>query len=211
MPVLAHMAGALYAIALAGILPDRIASILSVAGAVPMVKSWQFTGMSMGHRIAGLTARHAPVALPLLIGGGIRILRQSREDVMLQLYLRDARHDSELVRDPEFLALMIKRFRFVTCQGHPAFATDVILVSSDWSALMSNVTCPLTLVHGVHDRVVLIDGVREFADKYESKLVVSDRSGQLILLADPALVFDALDCLISGDNTAADCERASSR
>lgn len=192
-----HMAGTLYAIVIAGRFPQRVKSILSVAGAVPMAHHWQFSGMSTGHRIAGLTARHAPLALPLLADGGIRLLRLSREDLLLDLLFRDAPHDRELARNEEIAKLIFDRFHFVTRQGHQAFLTDVLLVSGDWSPLMRDVACPLVILHGEHDRTVLVEGVRDFVGRHSNcTLHVSPNSGQLLLLNETDLVLDRLQHLL---------------
>lgn len=197
LPVVGHMAGTLYGVSLAARHPDRVSSLLSVAGAVPMVHRWQFDGMSKGHRIAGLTARHAPMLVPILARGGIQLIRRGEQAKMMRLLYRDAAKDLEIAEMPEISELIFDRFDFVTQQGHQAFHTDLVQVSSDWSHLMEQVRCPLSIVHGVHDQVVLIDGVRQFAARYSRyDLNVSEKSGQLILSNEPDLVLDRLEQLI---------------
>ena len=192
--VLGHMAGTLYAIAAARHLPGRINSILSVSGAVPMVGRWQFTTMSKGHRIAGLTARYAPSALPLLVNAGIRLLRNNRSDRLIDLFFHDSPHDRALASDPEIEDLFRQRFEFVTRQGATAFLTDVELVSSDWSHLAEGLECPLTLLHGEDDRIVLLDGVKRFAaTRSGTALHVVPDCGQLVLFREIDRVFDLLE------------------
>lgn len=197
IPVFGHMAGTLYGVSFAAQYPDRVSSLLSVAGAVPMVHRWQFEGMSTGHRIAGLTARHAPMLVPILARGGIQLIRRGEQKKMLRLLFRDAPKDLEVAEKPEIGELIFDRFDFVTRQGHQAFHTDLVHVSSDWSGLMEQVRCPLSIVHGVHDQVVLIDGVRQFAARHaQCDLSVSEKSGQLILSNEPDLVLDRLEQLV---------------
>ncbi len=197
LPVFGHMAGTLYAVSLAARHPERVSSILSVAGAVPMVHRWQFDGMSKGHRIAGLTARHAPMLVPILTRGGIQLIRRGEQAKMMRLLYRDAAIDLEAAEKPEISELIFDRFEFVTRQGHQAFQSDLVQVSSDWSHLMEQVRCPLSIVHGVHDQAVLIEGVRQFAARHaQCDLNVSENSGQLILSNEPDLVLDRLEQLI---------------
>lgn len=197
VPVLGHMGGTLYAVVLAGGHKDRFTSILSVAGAVPMVHRWQFTGMSMGHRISGLTARHAPALLPVLISGGIRLIRGGNQEKMLTLAYRDAPHDLSAADDAETRELIYERFRFMTQQGIHAFKTDIVPLSSDWSQRMDDVDCPLRIVHGALDKVVLVDGVRQFANTNDTiELVVQPDAGQLILSSHPDQVLDQLELMM---------------
>lgn len=193
LPVIGHMAGALYAYHLAIHHPERVSRIVSVAGAVPMVQPWQFDGMSKGHRIAGLTARHTPSLLRLLTRGGIAMLRNNREDFMLRLAFHDSAIDLAHAQSEEMRALVFDRFRFLTEQGHKAFEVDIKLVSDDWASLATKIKKPVALVHGAHDRVVLPKGVQIFARQIDAPLILCPNSGQLVWSRNPRLAFDMLD------------------
>lgn len=198
-----HMAGALYAHGLAARYPDRAAAVLSVAGAVPMQFGWQFTKMSQGHRISGRTARYAPRVLPLLIRGGIQLIRRKREDDLLRLYFRDSPEDRALINTPELRALMLERFEFVTRQGHRAFLTDILQISQDWRALAEQVTCETLLLHGSRDHVVVVDGAKAFADAApHRRLEVLHECGQLLLTEAPERVVDMIGALVDRTSTA---------
>jgi pimeloyl-ACP methyl ester carboxylesterase/DNA-binding CsgD family transcriptional regulator len=210
-PVIGHMAGALYAYHLAARHPQRVSRIVSVAGAIPMTEPWQFEHMSTGHRIAGLTARRAPAILPVLVRGGIQLLRHGREAKMLELMFRDSPVDAAFAREPEVRALMLDRFRFVTAQGHRAFEIDVRLVAADWSAFAKTIRLPVGIVHGRHDRVVLIAGVDAFARRAGMPLWVDEEAGQLVWTHRPELVFDMLDYLATATAEAATTEGQADR
>ncbi len=195
LPVIGHMAGAFYAYRLAIDHPEKVSHIVSVAGAVPMAESWQFEGMSKGHRIAGLTARRAPSLLRLLTRGGIAFLQSNREDYLLKLAFHDSSFDLAFAETEEMRALVLDRFRFMTAQGHQAFEVDLKLVSSDWSHLIKQIAKPVALVHGAHDRVVLSKGVEIFARQIAAPLRMCPSSGQLVWSTSPHLAFDMLDAL----------------
>ena len=189
--ILGHMAGTSYGVAFAANNPERVSSITSVAGALPMVDRWQFTAMSKGHRIAGLTARYMPSALPLLIRGGIRLVLGAQEERMLDLLFHDAHVDRELAKDPDIAKLIFDRFHFVVRQGPQAFQTDIKVVSSDWSDRSMKIECPLTLVHGEQDQVVLFRAAEEWATKLPNcTLLGSANSGQLVLFNEVDLILD---------------------
>ncbi len=198
LPVFGHMAGTLYGVVLAGRYKDRVTSIFSVAGAVPMVHRWQFSGMSMGHRISGLTARHAPALLPVLISGGIRLIRDGKQDQMLKLAFKDSPHDLSMADDPELRELIYERYRNVTNQGIHAFKTDIVQVSSDWSHRMEGVDCPIRIYHGALEKVVLPKGVQLFADSHDNvALFIQPDAGQLILSSHPTQMLDHLEAVMA--------------
>ncbi len=193
LTVVGHMAGALYAFALAAIYPRRICSIVTIAGAVPMVSNNQFKNMTPIQRLGGMTARHAPHLFSIFIRGGIALVRRGREDILLQSAYKNAPVDMEVARKPAMRTMLYRRYHFLTDQGPYAFQNDAMQISRDWSYLVTRVKCPLTLVHGRHDQVIHIESVVKFARKTGAKLVISPDSGQLVLASDPDLVLDAIE------------------
>lgn len=198
LPVMGHMAGALYAYMLAIRYPERISQVLSVAGAVPMAYSWQIAGMSRGHRISALTSRQAPWLMPVLIRGGIQLLRTRREERMLDLYFSGSAVDKAEACKPEIRSMMLERFQFMTRQGHGAFHRDIVEVSRDWRDLAAQIPCPVAQIHGRHDSVVHAPGVLAFVDSFpEISLHIEEDAGQLLLTHKPEVVMDwALDQLL---------------
>ncbi|MEL6734735.1 MAG: alpha/beta fold hydrolase, partial [Pseudomonadota bacterium] len=180
--VCGHMAGTVYGFEFGNRYPDRTIGLVSVAGAVPMTKHWQFSEMSKGHRVSGLTARHSPKLLNMITRGAIRVLKSGREDFMLNLFLRDSLADRLLAQRDVFREILLKRFRFITAQGEAAFVNDIQLVSNDWADRVTNFQMPVTFVHGEEDRVVLFRGVESFASQFDrSKIVPISGAGQLLL------------------------------
>ncbi|MEP0519638.1 MAG: alpha/beta fold hydrolase [Hyphomicrobiales bacterium] len=179
-----HMAGTVYGFEFAKRYPDRVIGLVSVAGAVPMIEHWQFSGMSKGHRIAGLTARHSPKLLSMLTRGAIRLLQTGREKFMLNLFLHDSPKDRALAERSELRNILFKRFHFITGQGETAFVHDIKLVSGDWSKRVGDFKMPVSFVHGTEDHVVLIKGVERFASCFENtKFIAAKSAGQLLLFS----------------------------
>lgn len=177
-----HMAGTVYGFEFARRYPDRAIGLVSVAGAVPMIEHWQFSGMSKGHRISGLTARHSPKLLSMLTRGAIRLLQTGREKFMLNLYLHDSPADRALAERSELRNILFKRFHFITGQGETAFVHDIKLVSEDWSKRVGDFNMPVSFIHGTEDQVVLVKGVERFASCFENtKLITVKNAGQLLL------------------------------
>lgn len=177
-----HMAGTVYGFEFAKRYPDRAIGLVSVAGAVPMIEHWQFSGMSKGHRISGLTARHSPKLLSMLTRGAIRLLQTGREKFMLNLFLHDSPADRALADRSELRNILFKRFHFITGQGETAFVHDIKLVSEDWSKRVGDFNMPVSFIHGTEDQVVLVKGVERFASCFENtKLITAKNAGQLLL------------------------------
>ncbi len=197
LPVIGHMAGSLYAVVLAATLGKRISGILNIAGGVPILSNRQFTAMAPRQRLIALTASHTPHLLPMFLKAGIALIRNGGENAFLNALYKGSPVDHALARQPEIRAILNEGYNFAIAQGFRAFQIDAMQVTRDWSERMEQVTCPVILVHGVHDPVVRIGSVRDFARRCKKcTLVESADSGQLVLARDPALVFDQLQKLV---------------
>jgi pimeloyl-ACP methyl ester carboxylesterase/DNA-binding CsgD family transcriptional regulator len=196
MPVIGHMAGSLNAIAIAAKLGPRISGVLNIAGGVPILSKEQFSVMAPRQRLIALTACHAPHLLPMFLKAGIALIRNGGENAFLNALYKGSPVDYAVARQPEIRVILNEGYNFAIAQGFRAFQIDAMQVTGDWSEWMEQVSCPVILVHGVHDPVVRIDSVREFARRYNNcTLVESTVSGQLVLSSEPALVLDQLQKL----------------
>ena len=203
LPVIGHMAGSLYAIAMAARLGRRISGILNIAGGVPIFSKEQFSVMAPRQRLIALTACHAPHLLPLFLKAGIALIRNGGENAFLNALYKGSPVDYTVARQPEIRAILNEGYIFAIAQGFRAFQIDAMQVTGNWSELMERISCPVILVHGVHDPVVRINSVRDFACRYDNcTLVESAISGQLILAHEPALVFNQLQELVDRHSSA---------
>lgn len=66
-----HIAGALFAYAIAGLLPKQFIAVVPISGGVPIVSPAQFKVMSARQRVLAYTSHYAPKALPFILRAGI--------------------------------------------------------------------------------------------------------------------------------------------
>lgn len=198
VPVVGHMAGAVFAYAAAASLGGAISGIVNVSGGVPILSARQFAVMSRRQRLVAWTARFAPALLPAILRAGIaQIDRGAIGDFMNSLYPLGTL-DRQVVADPAIRNAIYDGYRFAVAQGHKAFEIDSRHVTRDWSEYVASTSQPVTLVHGVHDPVVHIDSVRDFAARHANLTLVEEAmAGQLVFYSRPHAVLSRLERFLS--------------
>ena len=198
LPVLGHMAGAVYAASIAARLDKQITAVFNVAGGVPIISPNQFAAMTSRQRLIALTAVKTPQLLPMFLKAGILLIRNGGADAFTKALYREAPVDFEVASRPEVKTYLYNGYLFAISQGHTAFQLDAMEVTKDWSDIVEKIRCPIVLAHGKHDPVVRINSVRDFARRTDNcQLFESPESGQLILANEPGLIFSALDELLT--------------
>lgn len=199
-PIIGHMAGAIYAFAAAGILQNRISAIVSVSGGVPIKSVQQFKKMSPRQRIVAWTARFTPALLPSILRSGISQIDNGNEEYFMNALFVEGTCDRQATENLNIRAAIHAGYRFAVAQGHRAFEVDSRHVTRDWSSYVDATRQPVTLLHGVHDPVVAIDTVRDFADIYDNvQLVEHEDAGQLIFYQKPEAVFSIVENYLEAD------------
>jgi pimeloyl-ACP methyl ester carboxylesterase len=198
--LLGHMAGALYAFAVAERLGDRVAGIVNVAGTVPIVSTAQLATMSRRQRVVAYTARYAPAALPFVLRAGIRQLDFNGERSFMRALYESSPLDLATIEDPDVYRSLRRGYRFTVAQGHRAFEADGYHAVRDWSEMASASTVPVTLIHGRHDPVVDAASVEDFAQRLgpRAKVRILDDCGQLVLYHAPEAVCEAVAGHVAG-------------
>ncbi|QYK39819.1 MAG: alpha/beta fold hydrolase [Paracoccaceae bacterium] len=200
--ILGHMAGSVYAFAVAARLQDRVAGIVSVAGGVPILSVRQFATMSRRQRLVAYTALYAPGALPFVLRAGIRQLDYNGAKNFVSALYENSAPDMAKVTDPDVFHALKLGYEFAVSQGHSAFEIDSHHVVRDWTALVEGSRVPVALVHGRHDPVVSAASVEEFASRLGPRAVLDllPDCGQLVLYHAPDAVFAAVARLFDSAN-----------
>jgi len=188
--LLGHMAGALYAFAVAARLGSRVAGIVNVSGTVPILSNAQFSTMSRRQRLVAYTARYAPSALPFVLRAGIRQLDFNGERSFMTALYESSPHDLAMIEQPDVFRSLRRGYRFTVAQGHKAFETDGYHVVRDWSAMAAASDVAVRLIHGRHDPVVNAASVEDFCARLgaRARLTMLEDCGQLVLFRKPDIV-----------------------
>lgn len=193
--VMGHMAGAVYAFGLAARFPERVRTIVNVAGGVPILSPRQFDLMSTRQRLVAFTARYAPQVLPFILRAGIRQIDAGGERRFVSALFQSSPLDLSALRQQDIFEIVTDGVRYAVEQGHHAFEIDSYHVVRDWSGLVAASSCPVHLVHGRHDPVVAADTVEAFHETLgaRSSLHMIEDAGQLVYYSQPEAVFALLD------------------
>ncbi|MEX0339000.1 MAG: alpha/beta fold hydrolase [Arenibacterium sp.] len=197
--VIGHMAGALYAHALARHLPSRIAAVFNIAGGVPITRLSQFSHMARRQRTVAYTARFAERLLPTILRAGISQIDNKQIADFMDALFKPGTYDNELIARLGISDTMRHEYRLSVRQGHSGFQADSHYIVRDWSQHVAPDSVPCTLYHGALDPVVSPKSVEAFAETYPHvQLNHFPDKGQLILYENARQIFDDINTVIDG-------------
>lgn len=195
--LMAYGAGSVYAFAANTLHPQRVKRIVNFAGGVPITSRREFLKMKPRQSVMAITARYAPSLLPALVDGGISQIRSGLISKFIDALYHETPEDMRVAMRDDVYPIIQKNLEISVEQGSNAFVTDAAHVTRNWSDLVRNAQTPVTLYHGVHDPVVPIDSVREFANRWPHiELEEIEDVGQLIMNKHPHLIFKAVSNLL---------------
>tara|TARA_R110002020_G_C16301411_1_gene773150 strand:- start:295 stop:2043 length:1749 start_codon:yes stop_codon:yes gene_type:complete len=192
--VIGHLAGSVYAFAAAKTAAQTVCGLVSVSGGVPIKSVRQFSLMTQRQRTVAYTARFAPKLLPAVLRAGIAQIDSADPGAFMKALYPHESPDRNVVKDPLIAAAILDGYRFAVAQGHLAFETDSYHVTRDWSQMTGQSNCPVLMLHGVHDPVVNVDTVRDFAGSLGNRAELREfaDSGQLLFYQKPEQVLGSV-------------------
>lgn len=192
--ILGHMAGAVYAHAIAAKLKDQIAGVVAVSGGAPITRTSQLSEMAPRQRVVAYTARFAPALLPTVLRAGIaQIDSKDIQGFMTALY-KPGTQEYHVIRRLDLAQFIQSGYRFSVQQGAAGFATDSHFVVRDWGIQTHGPTAPVVYVQGALDPVVPAQSVVDaMAPLPDVDVRVLDDVGQLVFYECPDIVFDAIE------------------
>ncbi len=174
--------GGAYAIALAALAPDRVSGVVACCSVTDM--SWPLGRATMSplhaHAVWDATDRDAAIAAAVeahgvngskMIGGG------------MEAALADS--DKELFADSDWMANAMRGFPAMFTFGMEGYADDRIADGSGWVSFdVTEVRCPVTVLHGTQDRMVDVIHARHTAGLVpHAELVLIDGLGHFSIEA----------------------------
>ena len=188
-PILALSIGMLYACALAQLAPNRISSLTSAGGCLPMHTRDAVKHMDRNMAAMWLGPRYLPALVPYLA----RLIQALEDDKPPETLF--VNHVSGSPGDVDLLdALLIGRSD-ARLQGHHAPARESIQIAQNWSNYLPKHDLPMGLVYGDEDMCTPLPIVDDFAKTYFPNAVrrTISGAGRLAMYRSPDVLLDTLE------------------
>jgi pimeloyl-ACP methyl ester carboxylesterase len=152
--VLGVSGGTPTAVATAAALPERVSSLVVVSGIAPVVNGRSLQGMNIANRGLLLLGRKFPWLAHGCISSIAWLWRAFPRLVAVWFGVLLPAVDREIVHRREVGIILAKNIKEALSQGVRGAASEFMLLTSDWSHLLSKVTVPTTIWHGDADSYV---------------------------------------------------------
>ena len=194
-PLLALGTGMLHACVLAQLAPDRISSLTSAGGYLPVHTRKAVKYMDKQYAAAWLGPRYFPSLTPYLA----RLLFASEDskspETVFAHSVRGSRSDSDLLTDSNMLEALILGRSDACQQGHYAIADDSIRLGRNWVQYVPEHNLAVGLVYGEEDRCTAKPIVKDFSNTHFPNAIHETISGagRLVMFQSPDVVLDTLE------------------
>ena len=184
--LVAHMLGMQFATRLAAYAPDRVRSVVSISGVIPMMSKAQLKQQNTMHRMAMLAAKYSPATLGYISQIGERYLREGNEVKCLNQLFSRSFPDQNALKNQEYVALLKRGFQHLIANGKSAFMYDTQSGIDDWQSAFRKISCPCVILHGATDTAVPAQTVRATMPEFTNwKYHFFEDAGQTLLHTHP--------------------------
>lgn len=144
------------AVAAAGILSERVATLSIVSGVAPMGLPGALRGMNFANRVLIRLGQRSHTLGRLTISSLAALWRAVPSSVGVWFGALLPKPDLEIVRRPEVAVVLARNMQEALRQGIKGAVSEFMLLLSDWSPFLSRVTVPTSIWHGDRDTYVPI-------------------------------------------------------
>lgn len=178
--------GFVFAAHLAGLAPEKVRSIIGIAGYLPIEQRHLLNSMARYQRAVLYTrSKNRKLAKFLVLSGYKAYLQLGAHRFMSQI-MQHSKADLRVINNSNALAAISVGLKIGGAQGVDALLDDTSLILTDWTPALAKVRCPIHLFHGDDDSVYKPELVREFcAGKQGFELTVLQNTGQLMIYDNP--------------------------
>jgi pimeloyl-ACP methyl ester carboxylesterase len=152
--VLGVSGGTPTAVAVAAALPERVTSLVVVSGVGPLVGADVLDGMNCVNRVLLAAGRRMPWLAQAFVGGLAHLWRSFPWLASLWFGALLPRVDREIVMRRDVALILAKNLKEALAQGVRGAVSEFMLLTTDWSHLLSQVAVPTTIWHGDADSYV---------------------------------------------------------
>lgn len=185
--ILAYDTGVAFALTLAQMAPDRIGRVSVVSAVPPMPGLRDLMSLPLQQRVFPLIVRSSREAATYLARlGGERLLRDGPSRFAGTVFAGAPVDLDACMADTEVSELFWRGHAWHVEQGPHGFVSDMALVASDWAASLSELTTPVTFIHGERDTSAPLKLIENLRQRTGGQIrLVKDR-GHALLHAGPA-------------------------
>jgi len=172
--------GLVHGLALAELIPERIAAITAAHPLLPVRSDGDLEGTNGYNYLIPHTRLHFPHAIRFLCKAGFAFVSASGPGAFGKAVMRASPWDVEWISRVDILPVMEKGRRVHEHQGYVGNFGD-ISYAKDWSDLLENCPIPVRLVIGENDRNVQWNSAHEWVERLEHvNLHVLPESGYMV-------------------------------
>jgi pimeloyl-ACP methyl ester carboxylesterase/DNA-binding NarL/FixJ family response regulator len=192
--------GLVHGLALAELIPDRIAAITAAHPLLPVRSDADLEGTNGYNYLIPHTRLHFPHAIRFLCKAGFAFVSASGPGAFGKAVMRASPWDVEWISRADILPVMEKGRRVHEHQGYVGNFGD-ISYARDWSDLLTNCKVPVRLVIGENDRNVQWKSAQEWSERLTHvDLHVLPESGYMVHHQQANLLLSWLDSDLSTAN-----------
>jgi len=158
--------GLVHGVALAELIPQRIAAITAAHPLLPVRSDADLEGTNGYNYLIPHTRLHFPHAIRFLCKAGFAFVSASGPGAFGKAVMRASPWDVEWISRADILPIMEKGRRVHEQQGYVGNYGD-ISYANDWSDLLINCSIPVRFVIGENDRNVQWNSAQEWNDKLD--------------------------------------------
>lgn len=160
--VVAQDTGLMPALAFARACPQHVAGLVCVSP-TPPIRTWaQTEGMPAQQRVFALAMLRMPRLAESLVQLGLGRMRKIGAQAWPEAVFAGVPHDESVARLPVNLETVMRAYLFNSANNATGFRIDLHNQYRDWSELLADTKCPVTVLHGALNRTTSVTLAREF-------------------------------------------------
>ena len=194
-PILALASGMLHACALVQLAPDRISSLTSAGGFLPVHTRKAVEHMDRQFAAAWIGPRYFPALVPFLT----RLILENEDskppETLFADQVRGSPGDLDLLTDSDILEAFLSGRTDARQQGHLAMAQESIHIGRNWVQYVPEHDLPVGLVYGDEDKCTPEPIVKDFSNTHFPNAIHTTipGAGRLAMSRFPDVVLDTLE------------------
>ncbi len=170
-----------------------IAGILCIGIYFPFKKTMKFSDYSNSRRVALRLASVSPKFAELMAKISYRSMRASGPEFIVRSIYSESEVNDAVLDDPDCRALVRTAYSMLSVHKHHALASDLQMLTSDWTADLEYCKIPVRYLHGSKDPANPVAKVEAFvANKPNMALDIVEGGGELLFFSHAELLVEKL-------------------